>query len=157
MTKIRDAVVDLNDAGPGGICDDCGHVALRHGETSAMGSPTNRARAARDCSGRACASRSSTADRATRTPSATPQQSPDWPVRPHRRDHRRDSPSGLAGYLLTGYFVMSLLGESWWATAIEKVFELLAPIVLPLIVWTIVLAGLGGSVWLIGHGAGWIR
>lgn len=63
----------------------------------------------------------------------------------------------LVGYLLTGYFVMSLLGGSWWATAIEKVFELLAPIVFPLVVWAIVLAGLGGSVWLIGHGAGWIQ
>lgn len=39
MTKIRDAVVDLNDAGPGGICDDCGHVALRHGEDFCDGFP----------------------------------------------------------------------------------------------------------------------
>lgn len=39
MTKIRDAVVDLNDAGPGGICDDCGHVALRHGENFCDGFP----------------------------------------------------------------------------------------------------------------------
>lgn len=30
MTDIRDAVVSLNKAGPGGLCDECGHMAGRH-------------------------------------------------------------------------------------------------------------------------------
>jgi hypothetical protein len=30
MTTIASAVADLQDAGPGGMCDECGHFACRH-------------------------------------------------------------------------------------------------------------------------------
>lgn len=30
MTKILEAQQDLVNAGPGGMCDTCGHFALRH-------------------------------------------------------------------------------------------------------------------------------
>jgi hypothetical protein len=39
MTKIRDAVNDLLEAGPGGTCDDCGHFAGRHGKDFCDGFP----------------------------------------------------------------------------------------------------------------------
>jgi hypothetical protein len=32
--NITEAIADLDDAGPGGICDDCGHFAFRHHDTT---------------------------------------------------------------------------------------------------------------------------
>lgn len=39
MTKILKAYRDLMDAGPGGICAECGHFALRHGNGFCDGFP----------------------------------------------------------------------------------------------------------------------
>jgi hypothetical protein len=33
MTTAREASHSLYEAGPGGICDDCGHFAMRHVNT----------------------------------------------------------------------------------------------------------------------------